>query len=123
MPLEKYNNITSVILAGGKNSRYNGSPKALLEIDGETLYKTAVDKLGKIFNTVVLITNTPEIFPDDACLKYCDIIKNIGPLGGIHSALVNIHNQEAIFVTAADMPFLNDKIIRTIVNSYIAQNP
>ncbi|OFX55503.1 MAG: hypothetical protein A2046_09845 [Bacteroidetes bacterium GWA2_30_7] len=115
----KQNSITSVILAGGNNSRYNGTPKALLEINGKTLYQITKEKLEKIFESVILITNNPEIFPDDNCLKFSDIIKNIGPLGGIHSALTNTQNKEAIFVTAVDMPFLNEEIIKKIVTQYL----
>ncbi|OFX21060.1 MAG: hypothetical protein A2033_10570 [Bacteroidetes bacterium GWA2_31_9] len=118
----KQGNITAVILAGGNNSRYNGTPKAMLEIAGKTLYQSTKEKLEKIFCEVVLITNSPEIFPDDDCKKYADIYKNIGPLGGIHSALKNCKSQEAIFVTAVDMPFLNVRIIKSIVTQYQAQN-
>lgn len=118
----KQKNITAVILAGGNNSRYNGTPKAMLEIAGKTLYQNTKEKLEKIFYEVVLITNSPEIFPDDDCKKYADIYKNIGPLGGIHSALINCKNREAIFVTAVDMPFLNQEIIQKIVAQFQAQD-
>lgn len=118
-----YNNITAVILAGGKNSRYNEKSKGLLEIDGVSFYNRAINLLKKVFDKIIIITNTPEILPDDEYPKYSDIIKNIGPIGGIHSALYNIKNQEAIFVTAIDMPFLNEDIIRTIVDYYYSTNP
>lgn len=115
----KQNNIVAVILAGGNNSRYNGTPKALLEINGKTLYQITKEKLEKIFEKVILITNTPEIFPNDNCEKIGDIIKNIGPMGGIHAALKNTQNYDAIFVTAVDMPFLNEGIIRKIIEQYM----
>ena len=38
----------AVILAGGNNSRYNGTPKAMLEIAGKTLYQSTKEKLEKI---------------------------------------------------------------------------
>jgi len=118
-----YNNITAVILAGGYNSRYNGINKAFLEIEGISLYKRTKDRLEKIFSNIIVITNTPEIFPNDGLNKYSDVIKNIGPLGGIHSALSQIKNKEAIFVIAVDMPFLDEEIIRSIVEQYHLINP
>lgn len=120
---KKIHTITSVILAGGKNSRYQGKNKAFLELEGESFYDRTRLELTKIFHNVILITNKPELFPDTNCVKYTDIIQNIGPLGGIHAALAHEQHQEAVFVAAVDMPFINETIISKIVARYFEQQP
>ncbi len=120
---KKIHTITSVILAGGKNSRYQGKNKAFLELEGESFYRRTKRELEKVFEEVILITNTPEIFHDTDCVKFGDIIPNIGPLGGIHAALAHAQHQEAVFVAAVDMPFINETIIRKIMASYFTQQP
>lgn len=115
---EKYKNICGVILAGGKATRYKGQNKAFLKIDQETFYKKASALLSDIFEDVIVITNKPVDFPDDSISKYPDIFTEIGPLGGIHSALTNALSCEAVFVMAVDMPFISEPVIREICDTY-----
>lgn len=115
---EKYKNICGVILAGGKATRYKGQNKALLKIDQETFYNRTSTLLSTIFEDVIVITNKASDFPEDNFLKYADLIKEIGPLGGIHSALTNAPVCEAVFVVAVDMPFISEAIIREICDAY-----
>jgi molybdopterin-guanine dinucleotide biosynthesis protein A len=106
--------ITGIILSGGKSSRY-GKNKALVSLDGTPIIERVIQVLSSIFQKTVLITNDPE---DYAYLKlpmYQDIIKGIGPLGGIYTGLESI-SDPAGFVVACDMPFLNPDLIRYIVS-------
>ncbi|MBN1651010.1 MAG: molybdenum cofactor guanylyltransferase [Bacteroidales bacterium] len=116
----KYRNICGVILAGGKATRYKGQDKAFLKINQETFYKKASALLSAIFEDVIVITNKPADFPDDSISKFPDLIKEIGPLGGIHSALTHAPHCEAVFVMAVDMPFISESIIRQICDTYIS---
>jgi len=58
-PLE---NITGVILAGGLSSRY-GKDKAFLMINGTPLIERTAEKMKKIFQEVILISNEKNGFP------------------------------------------------------------
>lgn len=118
---DRYKNICGVVLAGGKSSRYKGKNKAFLGIEKETFYDKTIRILEYIFEEIIVITNTTEGFPDDKIPKYNDIIKDIGPLGGIHSALTNAKGFDAIFIVAVDMPFLNEEIIRAMAKSFNEQ--
>lgn len=113
--------ISAVILAGGKSSRYDGKNKAFLKMDQHTFYHRTISLLEEIFEEIIVITNNPHEFPEDNISKFPDIIKEIGPLGGIHSALTNAKNTNAIFVVAADMPFLSKEIISIMITEFKQQ--
>lgn len=108
-----YGALTGVILAGGKSRRY-GKNKALVKIGGITLIERVLAVMNSLFRQVILITNTPETYSHLNLPMYEDIIKDLGPLGGIYTALRSM-DTEAGFVVACDMPFLNRELIRYMV--------
>lgn len=106
--------ITGIILAGGKSSRY-GMNKALVEINGVRLIERVIRVMESIFEHLIIIANTPH---DYAYLKlpmYEDLIKGLGPLGGILTGLEAISDDTG-FVVACDMPFLNADLVRYMVD-------
>jgi molybdopterin-guanine dinucleotide biosynthesis protein A len=105
--------ITGVVLAGGKSSRY-GSNKALVRIEGIPLIERITAVMQSLFEQVFLITNTPEEYAYLGFPMYADLIKGLGPLGGIYTALTAISNGGGFFVPC-DMPFLNPYLIRHMV--------
>lgn len=120
---DRHKNITGVILAGGKSTRYNGIAKAFLKINQQTFYSNTVQILDAIFEKTIVVTNRPEDFPQDRVPKHKDLIKDIGPLGGIYTALSKSERAEAIFVIAADMPFINKFIIRDMIKAFNCDKP
>ncbi len=64
-----------------------------------------------LFPSVVLITNTPESYAFLNIPMHGDIIKGLGPLGGIFTGLRVIPENTGFFV-ACDMPSLNGDLIR-----------
>jgi len=105
----KFKDITGVILAGGKSSRF-GRNKALVEFQGIRLIERVVRTLRPIFRHLILITNTPHEYGYIGLPAYEDLVKGIGPLGGIYTGLKVISNETGFFV-ACDMPFLNSELI------------
>ncbi len=108
--------IAGAILAGGKNTRMGGRNKAFLQINDTPVIHRTINIFKKIFKEIFIVTNSPDdykLFRHD-CNIITDIIKDVGPLGGIHSALSS-SSKEAIFFVACDMPFLhNEMILREI---------
>ncbi|MBS3969843.1 MAG: molybdenum cofactor guanylyltransferase [Clostridia bacterium] len=96
---------SAVILAGGKSSRMKMN-KALLPAGDKSFIETIAGELAKHFNEVIIITNTLQTYEFLPYKKYPDIIKDKGPLGGIHSGLNHASNEYS-FVTACDMPFID----------------
>ena len=105
--------VTGVILAGGKSSRF-GKNKALVEIDGTRLIDRIAQRMGSIFERLIIISNTPEEYRYLHLPIYVDLIKGLGPIGGIYTGLEAIHDKAGFFV-ACDMPSLNESLIRYII--------
>jgi molybdopterin-guanine dinucleotide biosynthesis protein A len=105
--------ITGVILAGGKSFRF-GKNKALIKINGTRLIERVARVMGSIFEHVILISNTPHEYEYLHLPIYQDKIKDLGPIGGLYTGLNVIENKAAFFV-ACDMPFLNEELIRYLI--------
>ncbi|MBY2478059.1 molybdenum cofactor guanylyltransferase [Clostridioides difficile] len=103
---------TGVILAGGKNSRM-GRNKAFLELHEKPFIEIAIE-VFKNFDEVIIISNNEELYSKYNIKVYSDIIKNIGPIGGIYTALE--YAKYDIVIVACDMPYLNNEIVERIAN-------
>lgn len=106
-------NVTGLILLGGKSSRY-GSNKAFVELDGVRLVERVAVVMKSIFHRVILLTNTPNEYSYLQLPMVQDLIKGFGPMGGIYTGLMTMQDDAGFFV-ACDMPFLNSKLIRHMV--------
>ena len=109
-----YNNITAFILAGGKGKRLTHK-KSLIQIDKKPLILQTVIDLLSIFSKVILVSDNRELYSFLDIPIYEDIIKNIGPLGGIYTGL-NISKTDWNFFIACDMPFMNLDIIEILLS-------
>jgi len=110
--MEKIKDVSGVVLAGGRSTRY-GKNKALVKFHGIPLIERVLDVMRPIFRRVIIITNTPDEYSYLELPMYQDIIKGLGPLGGINTGLRVIPGSG--FFVACDMPFLNQGLIRHIV--------
>ena len=106
------NNITAVILAGGKSTRMK-QDKALVKINNKTLLNHQIDSLSPIFNKIIISANT-NYNCDYRIIK--DIDKDKGPIGGIYSILQNINTEKA-FIIAVDMPYITEGIITKLIDN------
>jgi molybdopterin molybdotransferase len=113
--------VTAVILAGGNSTRMK-SNKAFLPISGELFIERIHRRLSTIFQHVILVTNTPELYRFLPCPTVSDIYPDMGSLAGIHAGLVN-SDTAYIFAVACDMPYLNPGLIRLLVNGQDAIIP
>ncbi len=105
---------TGVILAGGE-SRRMGSDKSLLALDGERFIERSYHLMASLFDEVLIVTNSPDLYVDIPCRKVPDIYRGQGALAGIHSGLHHASHSQ-IFVVACDMPFLQTELIRHLCN-------
>ncbi len=111
--------MTGTILAGGENRRIP-LLKGHMEINGEKIIDSSVNLVKSLFGRVVISTNTPELYFYCGVPMIGDIINQRGPLTGIFSVLSNIKD-DAIFVVACDMPFLNEQLMQYMVDKYRSQ--
>jgi len=103
-----------IILAGGKSTRY-GRNKALENIGGRTLIEHVVETMTSLFESIILITNTPAEYAHLGLPMHEDLIKGLGPIGGIYTAL-KVIDKDFGFVVACDMPFLSKTLITHMVS-------
>lgn len=99
---------TACILAGGRSSRM-GTDKGLLLFRGEPLVANIVRQLQSATHEVIIVANNPayEIF---GFRVIRDSIAEIGPAGGIYTALQHA-STEKIFVVGCDMPFITTEAV------------
>ncbi len=115
-----YPDITGVILAGGQSSRF-GENKAFARYGGVPFIFRILKVIKHLFSESLLITNSPEFYRNLPIKVVCDDIPNLGPLGGIATALRLTSNQR-IFVVACDMPLLNFDDIELIIKNSAQQD-
>ena len=95
---------SAVILAGGRSTRM-GFDKQLLKMNDKRVCHHLITLLNSRFDDIMVATPTPHLYQGENVRIIPDIYRGIGPLGGIHAALVGAKS-EAVFTIACDMPFL-----------------
>lgn len=111
---------TAIILAGGKSSRM-GFDKQLLKIDERRLMDSLIHKLDKHFEEIIIVTNRPELYIGLSHIITSDILKDKGPLGGIHAGL-KISSSQYAFIVACDMPNINMEYVNFMKNQLTDPN-
>jgi len=110
--IERIAGITGVILAGGE-SRRMGSDKSLLPVAGARFIDHVYQRMANLFDEVIIVTNSPELYSEIPCRKVPDIYYAQGSLAGVHSGLAHAKG-EKIFVVGCDMPFISPAVVRQI---------
>lgn len=108
---EKYDDITGILLAGGK-SRRMGVDKALIEIDGKTMFANSLMLLRQYFKTVMIAGDRPDLAANDL-LTIPDIYPG-SALGGLYTGLCSAKTSW-VFVMPCDMPYPDARILKLLV--------
>lgn len=103
---------TAVILAGGKSQRM-GFDKQLIEINGKRIIEKTIEQLKNEFDEIIVISNKPELYENLGVTVKSDILKECGPLGGIHSGLT-YSKSEYVYFFACDMPIVDIEFIKSL---------
>lgn len=107
-------NKTLAILAGGKSSRMLYNNKAFLTYRDKRFIEHLIE-LGKDFKEVIIVANDIKLYEESNLRVVSDIYIDKGPLGGIHSALIN-SNTEKVLCIACDMPLVSEEVINYLGN-------
>ncbi len=111
------NELTGIILAGGKSLRM-GTDKARLTVGGETLLERAF-RLVSPFCSEVIISGSPESYQVAGCRVVPDIFPEKGPMGGIYSCLL-ASNTSWNLVLSVDAPFVSTEFLQFMVSAAIS---
>jgi molybdopterin-guanine dinucleotide biosynthesis protein A len=110
----KIKNINGYILAGGKSSRM-GTDKGLLLIEGKAMIEYVIEQMQPLFGKLVIVSNNPE-YEKFGLEVIPDLIKEIGPAGGIYTAL-NHSEAKMNFIVSCDMPFVTAAAIEFVIKN------
>jgi molybdopterin-guanine dinucleotide biosynthesis protein A len=107
--------MTGIILAGGLGKRYNGIDKANLSIDGRSILDRILDAFDGLFDEIILVTNHPARYASCDLFTVSDLYAVRSSLTGLHAGLFHASHGYA-FVAACDMPFIDRRIIRLLLD-------
>jgi molybdopterin-guanine dinucleotide biosynthesis protein A len=111
--MKKQNDISAIILAGGKSSRMKGN-KALLPVCGFTIIEKISRTIEPYFKEILIGTQSPELFTFLPYRVVVDERLNVGPLVGILSCL-RLSSNEINFVIACDIPEINLSFLEKMI--------
>ncbi|MCF7560174.1 molybdenum cofactor guanylyltransferase [Sabulilitoribacter multivorans] len=107
------NNITGIILAGGKSSRM-GTDKGFLILKNKPFVQYSIDALSPLVSKIIIVSNNPDydVFMID---RIEDVIKNAGPVAGIYSAL-EASSTEYNLILSCDIPLITSEILQELID-------
>jgi molybdopterin-guanine dinucleotide biosynthesis protein A len=105
-------NITGIILSGGKSLRM-GMDKGFLEIDGKPMIQYVIDHINPVCDQVLISANL-EAYSGFGYQVVPDVIKDIGPAGGIISCLPHTDHKKCLIISC-DLPYVSTAFIESLV--------
>jgi molybdenum cofactor guanylyltransferase len=106
--------ISAAILAGGRARRMHGLDKSALDVDGRPILERQLAVLRQLTDDLLIVVRDDEDrarFAPSGARVVTDLVPDIGPLGGLYTALVHAAAPVTI-VVACDMPFLTVPFLR-----------
>ena len=115
-----HNNILPVVLAGGKSKRF-GEDKSQTQLGSKILIDYILSEIINDFNEVIIVANDPiKHLSSDKITKIEDYKKDLGPLGGVFSAMkwVKDNNKKYQWIATfpSDTPFFKISILNEFFN-------
>ena len=109
------NDITGIILAGGKSSRM-GSDKGFLDLNGSSFIERIIQVIRPLVNEIIIVSNSTDY--DVFKLKRVeDVIKDAGALAGLYTGLYHSETENNL-VLSCDVPLIN----KVVLNKLIEEN-
>ena len=105
-----------LLLMGGKSSRM-GQDKAQLLLNGQPFWKRIAQELSACGKVYLSVNQTRDGKALEGYPIIRDVVPDCGVMGGLYSAFRAIE-EDLIFVCACDMPFLNRRFVRWMLNRW-----
>lgn len=112
----KYDNITAVILAGGRATRMGGEDKGLIKLGGKPMIEYVITTITPQVGRLLINANGHQ---DDYARYGLEVVADSwpdypGPLAGIASAMA-VANSEYLLCVPCDMPSLPDDLVERLL--------
>jgi molybdopterin-guanine dinucleotide biosynthesis protein A len=105
---------SAIVLVGGEARRAGGMEKYFFRYEGRTFIEHIIGALREVVDEIVLAAKDPaqcERFRHLEGVRCVpDIRKGIGPMGGLHAGVLEVHG-DLVVVVACDMPCINPRVI------------
>lgn len=111
----KADDITGVILAGGRSRRF-GEDKADVLVDGFPMIEHVYRAASAITDRLFLSVRDPYAARTIAAPALADLYPGSGPLAGLHAGL-EAAETPWVLLMACDMPFITSGVLRHIVDA------
>jgi molybdopterin-guanine dinucleotide biosynthesis protein A len=103
--------LAAAILAGGRAKRMDGVNKGTLVIGRSAIIDRQLKTLGEVAADIFVVGLSDVTWTSRGLRVVPDEIANVGPLGGIYTAIVRSPCERTL-VVACDMPFLSSGLLR-----------
>ena len=115
-----HNNILPVVLAGGKSQRF-GEDKSQAKLGDKILIDYILSEIINDFKEVLIVANDPiKHLLSDKITKIEDLKRNLGPLGGVFSAMQwvkeNNKKYQWLITFPSDTPFFKINILNNFLS-------
>ena len=112
----EHNNILGAVLAGGKSQRF-GEDKSQVKLGDKLLIDYILSEIIEEFKEILVVSNSSIDFRKSKKISVIeDIKKNLGPLGGVLTAMkwVKNNNKDYKWISTfpADTPFFKHSILQ-----------
>ncbi len=107
---------SGVILAGGRNSRFGGREKALINLAGKPMIDHIIAAFEGLFDEIIIVSNQPQHLADRDATLVTDLIDARSSLTGIHAGLFYSHCDD-VFISACDTPLIKPALIAALLKA------
>lgn len=111
----KFEQVTAIVLAGGRSTRMKGADKSMLPVRGVPMIMHIVKQLEPYFPEIIIGAADTNKYGFLGHRIVTDLKENCGPLMGIYSCLL-ASGTDLNFVTACDIPDINISFIRKMLD-------
>lgn len=103
----------AAVMAGGRSSRMPFDKQTVM-IDGKYIAVAIADRIAHLFDTVVIISNTPELYRECPYEVIPDMVESHGPISGFLTGLARAQDDtdDYVYFVACDMPFIEPEYIQ-----------
>lgn len=108
-------NITGIILAGGKSSRM-GMDKGFILYEGKPFVNHIIDALKPLVKDILIVSDHPQ-YDALGYKRIKDILPEAGPLSGLCSGLLKSESHLNL-VLSCDIPLITSEILEKLLNAY-----
>ena len=108
-------NITGIILAGGKSSRM-GTDKGFLKFQGSTFLERIINSMKPLVNDIIIVSNNSD-YNEFKYKRVEDIIESSGPLAGLYTGLYHSETKYNL-VLSCDVPYINGKVLIQLIQEF-----